>query len=382
MTMTSRQRLTAALRGDPVDRVPIWLREGFAITEAAAAADDFRLGWQAESLYRELLEHVVPHCDDFVGWGISCINRQLMTAKSNFRRVVEEESPDRQRWRMEVETAEGTLTCRHEARRGTATTWHLEPLVKDPDDLVALAAVPWQVEPESIEQARGSYESARASAGDRYALRCFLSSPLVCVSGCMSFEDFLEYSIVDSTGLHALCEEMTRRQIAILEEVWAAGPIETTVTIGGCEQCTPPMMAPQSFDEFIVPYEGRVVKWLTERGVLVQCHCHGKVKHALKGMLAMGCAATDPVEPPPAGDCSLAEARAIVGDRLTLIGNLEWDELCFAETSHIAARVREILRDGGPQRLILSASAGPISAVDERLVANYRTLVDTALECS
>lgn len=380
--MTSKQRLMAALRGEPVDRVPIWLREGFAITVPPAGAEDFRLGWQAEPLYRELVEHVQPHCDDYVAWGTVCINRQLMTAPGRIKRVEEESTVDRQRWRIEVETAQGVLISRHEARRGEATSWHLEPLVKDPADLAALADLDWELEQPLIEQARQSYEAALASVGDRYALRYFISSPLVCVSGCMTFEDLLELSIVDPVLLHELCEEMTRRQIAVLEAIWNFGPIDTTVTIGGCEQCTPPMMAPQSFDEFIVPYEGRVVRWLTERGVPVQCHCHGKVRHALKGMVEMGCAATDPVEPPPAGDCSIAEARAIVGDKLTLIGNLEWDELCFAEPSHIATRVREILRDGGPRRLILSASSGPISAVDERLVMNYRTMVDTAASLS
>ena len=92
-------------------------------------------------------------------------------------------------------------------------------------------------------------------------------------------------------------------------------------------------------------------------GVLVNIHCHGAVEHALRWMVAMGADSTDPVEPPPAGNTTYAQARAIATDQLTLLGNLEFDELCFAEPDQIRARVREILSFGS-RRLILGASAG------------------------
>jgi hypothetical protein len=92
----------------------------------------------------------------------------------------------------------------------------------------------------------------------------------------------------------------------------------------------------------------------------------------------MGVVATDPVEPPPAGNVTYAEARTIAGDRLPLIGNLEFDELEHGEPDYIRARVREILSLGS-RRLILGASTGPISAVTPRLAANYRAWVDEAV---
>lgn len=77
-TMTPRQRLEAAYRGDPVDRVPIWLREGFPILSGPADADNFRAGWQAEPLYRELFNEIAPHASAYTGWGIRAQNRFLM----------------------------------------------------------------------------------------------------------------------------------------------------------------------------------------------------------------------------------------------------------------------------------------------------------------
>jgi uroporphyrinogen-III decarboxylase len=185
--------------------------------------------------------------------------------------------------------------------------------------------------------------------------------------------------VAERGWFHELCDEITRRQLAICEAVFEGVTDDTLVTFGGSEQCTPPMMRPQAYDEYVVPYEGRLVAWLRQRGLPVSIHCHGKVRHALGCMLAMGADATDPLEPPPAGDVTYAEARALVGDRLTLMGNLEWDMLETAEPAEVRRQVRAVLAHG-TRRLILAASAGPISAVTRRLVDNYRTWIDTALE--
>lgn len=109
-------------------------------------------------------------------------------------------------------------------------------------------------------------------------------------------------------------------------------------------------------------------------------HCHGKVRHALGSMKEMGVDSTDPVEPPDAGDVTYGEAREIAGDKLTLVGNLEFDELEYSTPQQIRERIEEIARHGS-RRLILGASAGPISKVTPQLVKNYKAWVDAAVEC-
>ena len=76
--MTGKERLLAAMRGEEVDRAPIWLREGFPVLGCPADADDFQLGWQADPLYHDLFDTVTPHADVFSGWGIPCTNRDLL----------------------------------------------------------------------------------------------------------------------------------------------------------------------------------------------------------------------------------------------------------------------------------------------------------------
>jgi hypothetical protein len=85
------------------------------------------------------------------------------------------------------------------------------------------------------------------------------------------------------------------------------------------------------------------------------------------------------VEPPPAGDVTYAEAREVAGERLALIGYMDIEELDNQNTEYIRNRIQEIL-SLGKQRLILGASAGPISEVMCQLVDKYKLWIDTYLE--
>lgn len=377
-SMTGRERLLAAFQRLPVDRAPIWLREGFPILEGPAEADNFGNGWQAAPLYRELFESVAPHADVIQGWGIPCMNRDLLVPPGNYRNETIVETDTVHQYRRIVSTPGGELDGVTEHRRHQVTGWHVKRMVESEEDLEKLASVPFDIDPERIRRARENYTRARKLVGDRGVTRMGISSPMVCISGCMSLELFLELSITRKQRLLELCELVTERTLAILDALFAEGPLDTTVNLGGSEQCTPPMMAPEGYDEFVVPYDGRIIRWCKDRNLLVNVHCHGKVRHALQCMVDMGVDASDPVEPPPQGDVTYAEARDIAGDDLTLVGNLQFSDLETWEPEQVRARVKEILSQGN-RRLILAASAGPIEPITPRLADNYRAWVDTAL---
>ena len=402
--MTGKQRLTAAMRGEPVDRVPVWLREGFPIVEPFPEADHFTLGWQTQQLYSDLLRDISPYADGIRTWSLGLFfNRFLMVPPDRIHTEESMVTADTKRIDGVVDTPRGELTFSNEVRRGSRTVWYVKALVESVGDLEKLAEVGFELDPADIQgffsedraargQAgqpdelraglyyeEGNYHRLLGDAGDRGILRLELSSPIVSISGCMSFELFLEMSVTQKALFHELLEEVTRRNLLLIDAMFEGRALDAIVNLGGSEQCTPPMMDAWAFDEFVVPYDGQIVGRLKEYGVMAHCHCHGKIRHALARIIDMGFDATDPVEPPPAGDVTYAEARAIAGGRITLVGNLEWDELCFAEPWHIRQRVKEILEPGG-DRLILAASAGPISAITPRLADNYRAWVETALE--
>jgi uroporphyrinogen-III decarboxylase len=87
----------------------------------------------------------------------------------------------------------------------------------------------------------------------------------------------------------------------------------------------------------------------------------------------------DPIEPPPAGDLSFAQARELSRSRITLAGNIQFSELEYASTDEITRQVRELM-DGGKDHVILNATASPITFVSDRLRDNYIAMIDAGIQ--
>ena len=385
--MTAKERLIAAIKGDKVDRPPLWLREGFTIgvdptrapihdVQGSGVDPEFVLGWKHEPLYRELFEYVEPHIVGMRSWGLGeHINRYLLIPADSISREIEHAGADRYFVNGRVDARRGALSFRNELRRGVNTYWHVDHLVESVEDLEMLAEIAWSFDPGVLPRFLAEFEEQRSALADNGVMRLEYPSPIVAISATMSLQRFLEMSVTHRGLFHELLRVITERLITITDELFSRNGIDTIVNFGGSEQCTPPLMAPEAFDEYVVPYDGEVIARLKSYGITVNMHCHGKVRHALTKMIEMGVDSTDPVEPPPAGDVTFTEAREIAGDGLTLNGNLEFDELEHRDSDHIRARVREIT-SFGKRRLVIGASAGPISAVSRRLVDNYKALID------
>ena len=113
----------------------------------------------------------------------------------------------------------------------------------------------------------------------------------------------------------------------------------------------------------------------------VRVHCHGRVRDVLPKLVAIGADATDPVEPPPAGDITLTEAKELVGDRLTIFGNLEFRDLELLSRDEVIALTRRTLEEGMPGgRFALQPSAEPITIpLGDKLEENWMAFIETAL---
>ena len=154
-----------------------------------------------------------------------------------------------------IETASDKLPYRRVWRRNNNNGWMTNPPVNSIEDLKKVAAIPFELDREAIRRRRTGWKRAADLLGDRGLPRTGFSSPIVIISGLMTLELFLELSFTHREYFHELLEEITRRELAIIDEMFGEEPIETTVNIGGSEQCTPPMMAPEAFDDFVVPYD-------------------------------------------------------------------------------------------------------------------------------
>ena len=373
--MTGRERIYAALTGGEVDRPPLDYGCSFRLTHREMPTDELQWGWMREERFLKLREHMRPWCDTHECFEPPLFNRYMMVTANRITSEVTRETPDHRVIRGTIALPSGDVYYEDHHRRGFATDWHIGVPAEDLDVLKRLLDAPFEVDETAVRSSVKMLRELDERLGENGFPGLFLPSPAVAISHGMHLENFLEFCFVEEKIVLDFCTEITRRIGLCIDALLAENLPMCSFTFGGSEQFTPPMMHPESFDRFVVPFEGHLVKKLQASGRPVKCHCHGRVAYALKRILAMGYDAVDPIEPPPQGDITYAEARAIAGDRMTLQGNLELVEIERGSPEHMRMRIRELL-SLGHKRLILADAGGLRQAVTETMYQNYRAMVD------
>lgn len=109
------------------------------------------------------------------------------------------------------------------------------------------------------------------------------------------------------------------------------------------------MMSKAFFDEHVLPYEKKVVDAIHQAGSFTVYHNCGKAAKFQTSYVDMGLTAWETVAEAPQGDNTLEAAKKNVGDKLTLIGNL--DQINFLKTAtvkEIEDKVEQIVNIGKP----------------------------------
>jgi len=185
----------------------------------------------------------------------------------------------------------------------------------------------------------------------------------------------MERPLIDRL-LEIAYERVAERLQHVLDR--GVGPI---FRFGGSEQATPPMMSKRMFDQFVLLYERPLWQMVRKAEKTVWVHCHGKVNTVIDDFVEGGVQLLDPVEPPPQGNIDIAEAkrRAAAGPT-TLIGNIQYSDLCQRSTREIERLVEQAICEGGRQHFILGPTEFPISALDERLSDNLLCYIEAGIK--
>ena len=94
-------------------------------------------------------------------------------------------------------------------------------------------------------------------------------------------------------------------------------------TIDFIRVCRRPLFSRKLYQEFVVPYEKRVVEAVKTAGGIVYTHTCGSIGDRLDLMEATGTQGIDTLDPPPLGNGDLAIAKRDFGDRLFFKGNMD-----------------------------------------------------------
>jgi hypothetical protein len=384
----SVRRVWAAYQGEVTDRIPIlppipWSPDGDI--DAAHFGD-----WRDEEDFRTLARLVQAHCDLSPPHNaVPCPRvfeplsyQRFLEAPAEYVEALSPErvGPARTRYTTLLHTPKGDLRWVYDADDGVFTTWDIEKPIGGLADVDRMLSVPYRFTPPDAD----SYEPFRrhrAENSGRTLGGSGVNSMVACLCGMMSFQQLLEWVVEEPGAIRELADAWLERTGGKVDFLLSQG-VGPFWHFNGVERASPPMMGPKQWEKWVVPYDGEIMRRIKERDpqARIHVHCHGRVGTLLDSFLAMGVDSIDPVEPPPQGDITFAEARRRVGGRMTLYGNIEFLDMEVRTPEEIDSLVRRAIDEGGTERTVLTPSATPHERLSHAFVANAMRYLEAGMK--
>ena len=382
--MTSRERLMATLRGEPVDRPAVNFYEigGFRIDPSDP--DEFNVyndpSWQPLLQLAEeqtdlirMRSSVRPRSHEVE---MSLDKRRAANCRDEFFKTEKYMEDGRRFKRVTLNIGDRTMTSLTRRSPKVDTVWTIEHLLKSVDDLKAYLQLPDEVFAEQVNAANLAEEDKKL--GDRGVVMVDTEDPICAAAYLFSMEDFTVVALTEQKLFHRLLEKLSGHIYTRTEETAKAfgGHLWR---IYGPEYATEPYLPPHLFKEYVVRYTGPMVETIGEYGGFARIHCHGRIRAVLDYIIEMGAAAIDPIEPPPQGDVELEYVRREYGRELVLFGNIEIADVEHKEPSEFEKVVEKTLKDGtigeGRGFVLMPSSAPNGRKITPVMMANYQTMI-------
>ena len=184
-------------------------------------------------------------------------------------------------------------------------------------------------------------------------------SPWTQLMELFGYEQALMYMLDDPAKIHAILRSYTLGTTDLARRQARRGVeavlISSAFAGGG-------FISPAQYEEFVLPYERQVVAEVQREGVAVYTHTCGKIGDRLELMVATGLDGIDTLDPPPLGTVDLADAKRRVGDQIFFKGNIDPVNTLLRKTRDEVRRdALERLRVGSPGSGYILSSACSVS---------------------
>mgnify|MGYP000844951882 CR=1 FL=1 len=341
--MTPKELMLAALRGEAVDRVPIATYNFHHLSETFRGPS-----------YRPMLDAWLAAQD----MGVLCKTPHGMEGgrRELFHSATTLQGDTSVTTTM-LETPKGPLQQIHAVPKGQPG-YTVEHFIKDDSDVEKLLSLPTTPARPDMSITKAWYERL----GDKGLCYVAYGDPMYSVAQWFDFEDFSVRCLVDLPLILELADrEWARIQAELAMMLEQSQGYDFLFFTAGPEVATPPMLAPRLFRATVLPYEKQIVRMTREAGHVCAIHCHGRVAMVFDDFKEIGPHALEPLEPPPQGDISLAEALDRAGG-MTLMGYIQDQDLYTARPGEMRAKVREIcelVKARGGRGYIMTSSATP-----------------------
>jgi len=328
--MTRKQRMFAAMRHEPVDRVP-FSTYNLHICSPSHTQDPS---------YAGLLELVEAKAGMLCKIGMSGKSRAADQDEAGRSEVTTEETESHTTVTRILHTPKGDL-CSVTVKPKDQPSMVTEHFIKTDEDIERYMSLPLEPKEYDVSAPRDVDRKldGRGVAYVGYA------DPMHTSARLFDFNDFAVRCITDIKPVLKLIDfhfELIKADLRSMLK--AAEGNEFLFYTGGPEICTPPMMAPAIFARLVTPYQKALIDMIHEAGQLASIHCHGRVRCVIDEVIKTGTDVLEPIEPPDQGDMTLAELLDKAEGRLCLVGHIQDQELHYVPEGTMARHVEEIAR--------------------------------------
>ncbi len=359
--MTNRERILGVLKGESVDRVPIWLL----------------FPWDRTSYYTDVRkEPSYAPVVEAMRRSASILNRRnfdIEAFAADFRLAFPGKS---------FHASLARELSAHEVTEGNANALMAAGRFLDSEgDLEAFMALPVLGDAREVaaglERLLPTYLEERAAFPmDCGAMMLDLGEPILTL---YSASNLLEYPIWSITHRGEVAAFLRRLQAHYLAKYrWCLErDLADIYFLVGSELAAPPMVGPEAFREWVLPFQKEIIDLVHSYGKLAITHFHGQIRDRLEDFIWLAPDGLHTIEEPPIGNCPLSEALRIVDNRIALIGTIQYDEFRALEPDGMRAEVRRVLDSAKGRRFVLSPSAGPFhKMLDDHMRDNYLAFLD------
>jgi uroporphyrinogen-III decarboxylase len=363
--MNSRERLTRLFKRQDIDRIPIWLLAPYH--RVNYYADIYNL-----PCYKKIVEYIDKYCDTLDRRNFNsgfCYNsnpeiKRTIIERENGANLIKEEVVRYKDFYLTKFTSKG--------EDGTKIKYFIEEI----EELYKILEIPYvPVEPEVAQ-----YFKEKEELGDKGLMMVDIGDPLGPLYHLMSAENFSIFSLTDYEKIIEFTDEMFVR-VCKYYKYLLEKDVGEVFFIVGCEFAGPPLVSPQKFNEMSVRYVKGICDLIREYGKWSIVHYHGNLYKVREGMKDMNPDGLHTIETPPVGDCTLIQAREVLGKDMILIGNIQYDDLAHKEKDEIDYMVFKAINEGKSGKFILSPTAGPYeSEISNTMIENYLTFIKAGIK--
>ncbi|RJQ25187.1 hypothetical protein C4577_06315 [Candidatus Parcubacteria bacterium] len=346
--MTGRERLLCILQGEIPDRVPV----SFLVQEA------FLSYFYPEKHEVDRVKDAVECAKEF-GFEVMTRGREVETpyflkkSYPNWEVNLERKIADGNLYQIaEVSTPKGILRevkgSAYDPRLGSGV--HLmttEYLIKDEKDLEIFYTYLPQIDSDTIKEIRSYASYTKKVVGETG-----ISAPwgwagvFNQAATYRKMEDLLMDAYLDRDFYERFMNILTEKQI-LYNKVLADTEYDC-IGIGG-NIANSSIVGKEFFNEFILPYEKRLISSIKDTGKYTLYHNCGNAKVLQQSYVHMGIDIWENIAKPPRGDNCLKETKELIGDKIILMGNIDLvDFLRKSSPDEVAKEVAQIIAVGKP----------------------------------